>query len=113
MISHALYKFEQEVIDTLLERMEKNEISEDRLKEIASGILTEFPSTISDKEIGKKITGLGQKYPELSSIVVNYGKDTELKQKNKVSLDKVHNLMKTGKVDDATEMIKNLLNKYG
>lgn len=112
MQSPGMYAFQQEVLDILISKIDRAEINEARVSEIAGFILDEFPDNLTPVEMEKKIFKLGTLYPELSAIVVTHGAVMEQEQKNEVSIKNVQNFIKEGKVEDATQMIKTMLKKY-
>ncbi|MFZ2206746.1 MAG: hypothetical protein WA061_01200 [Microgenomates group bacterium] len=112
MVIDYIHSFQQEVIRSILEKLESNVTTEERVSEIATYILSEFPDTLTKEDLERKIFSLGNTYPELSAVVVKHGAQIEKMQKDEVSIKTVQSLVKMGKVEDATSMIKNILNTY-
>lgn len=112
MVTDYVHSFQQEIIRSILEKLESNMITEQRVSEIATYILSEFPDSLTKEELERKIFSFGNAYPELSAVIVKHGAQIEKMQKDQVSIKAVQSLVKMGRVDDATSMIKNILNTY-
>ena len=101
-------KVQSEIVKLISSRLEDGKIKEARAKEIAAMVLEKLPGDISYEKLIQVLPKLDDHFEELSTVVVPIMVEYEQKIR-KVVDDKITQLIKAGKFDDALNMARKAL----
>jgi len=101
-------KVQSEIVKLISSRLEDGKIKEARAKEIAAMVLEKLPGDISYEKLMQVLPKLDDHFEELSTVVVPIMVEYEQKIR-KVVDDKITQLIKAGKFDDALNMARKAL----
>lgn len=103
-------KIEEEVLKIIEEKLKSHEMNADRATEIAKYILQSLHPYMDINQIYTVVQNFDDHFPELVPVVVEVTKGYDEKIK-KVVIDHVDTLLKQGKVDEATDLLKKAMKR--
>ncbi len=110
MNNSLLFSLEKDIAHLLLNKLRHLNLSKDRAAQIARFILLSLPSGISDEEVRKKLPILDDEFNEITIIISKYLEQEE--NDNKIyTVDKVHTLLREGKLEKVSELLHSYFNK--
>lgn len=103
---------EREVLDVIKSLLDKPDIDQNRIKEIAKHTLQLLALGTAIDELYKLAIKLDENYPELRPVVIKLMNEYEQKY-NKRAVEQVSNLIKQGKYEDAQNVMLKVLEFKG
>jgi hypothetical protein len=103
---------EREVLDVIKSLLDKPDIDQNRIQEIAKHTLQLLALGTAIDELYKLAIKLDENYPELRPVVIKLMNEYEQKY-NKRAVEQVSNLIKQGKYEDAQNVMLKVLEFKG
>lgn len=104
------FRVEREIANLLLDKLEAQKISPQHASQIAQFVINTIPEQMSDRQMLEIIPKLDDEFIELAEIVYRHLQDYETKHKDKV-VSQVGNLMKQGKLEEASGLMEQYFQK--
>jgi hypothetical protein len=101
-------KLEQDIINIIVDRLEKGEMDTDRARSIARLVLDKLHPPLTLEQIYEIAPSLDDTYTELTKAVLPVIKEHDEKIRNLVTAH-VSKLIQGGKLEEATSVVKNAL----
>lgn len=106
----TLFNLEKDIVNLLLDKLENADINPEKASIIAKFVLAHLPENLTDEQLKQILPTLDDEFIELAGIVHKYLNEYEDKEKTKITKE-VHDLIKSGKMDEASNMMKSYFNK--
>lgn len=103
------YEIEAQIVETVLQALDKNLLIADQLQEIADYSLEGMKKVTNEHELLNFLSGLSLKWKVFEGIAV-LQKGKMVKKEEKEVADGVLMLIKEGKIDDALSLAKSATN---
>ena len=103
-------KFEKELTLFLQNKLEHEDVTKEKAAAIAAFVLVNLPKSLNDEQLIHILPSLDKEFIELTSLVnayisaYTYENDKQLEET-------VHDLMKEGKLDEASSLMKSYFQK--
>ena len=101
---------EKDIASLLLDKMEYSDMTFERASQIAKFVLAHLPPNLTDEQLETILPMLDKEFVEIAGIVHKYLSEYEKKYELKIA-DDVQALMKSGKLDEASQLMKTYFHK--
>ena len=103
-------KLEHDIANVLLDKLEYSDMSFERASLIAKFVLAHLPENLTDAQLETILPTLDSEFIEIAGVVHRYMNEYEKKYEMKITED-VQTLMKSGKLDEASQLMKAYFHK--